>query len=78
MAQYLAEGTRIQKNNADFSISTKSRRSDYARNILVRKSISVYTKNKSIDNFPNEKILLHQEPNHIENNFEQQMSKDTF
>jgi MobC-like protein len=61
----------FKKIHDGFSNSTKRRRSEYVRSILLSKPIFVYTRNKSIDDFLNEMILLRQELNHIGNNFNQ-------
>ena len=61
----------FKKINDGFSRSTKRKRSEYVRSILLGKPISVYTRSKSIDDFLNEMITLRQELNHIGNNFNQ-------
>src|SRR5450432_590228 len=61
----------LKKINEGFSRSTKRKRSEYVRSILLGKPISVYTRSKSIDDFLNEMITLRQELNHIGNNFNQ-------
>ena len=70
----------FKKIHDGFSHSTKRKRSEYIRSILLDKPITVYTRNKSIDDFLDEIILLRRELNAIGNNFNQsdkrlQMSK---
>ena len=65
----------FKKIHEGFSRSTKRKRSEYIRNILLEKPITVYTRSKSIDDFLNEMILLRQELNHIGNNFNQLVKK---
>ena len=65
----------FKKIHEGFSRSTKRKRSEYVRSILLGKPICVYTRNKSIDDFLNEMILLRQELNHIGNNFNQLVKK---
>jgi len=65
----------FKKIHEGFSSSTKRKRSEYIRSILLEKPITVYTRSKSIDDFLNEMILLRQELNHIGNNFNQLVKK---
>jgi hypothetical protein len=65
----------FKKIHAGFSSSTKRKRSDYIRSILLDKPITVYTRNKSMDDFLDEIILLRRELNAIGNNFNQSVKK---
>jgi hypothetical protein len=64
-----------EKLYAGFSRSTKRKISDYARNILLDKPITVYTRNQSFDDFVAEIILLRSELKAIGNNFNQSVKK---
>ncbi len=58
-----------------FSRSTKRKISEYARNILLDKPITVYSRNRSLDDFVAEMILLRNELKAIGNNFNQSVKK---
>ena len=58
-----------------FSSSTKRKISEYARSILLDKPITVYTRNRSFDDFVAEMILLRRELKAIGNNFNQAVKK---
>jgi hypothetical protein len=64
-----------KKLQAGFSQSTKRKISEYARDILLNKPITVYTRNKSIDDMMAEVILLRSELKAIGNNFNQTVKK---
>lgn len=64
-----------KKLHAGFSRSTKRKISDYARNILLDKPITVYTRNQSFDDFVAEMILLRAELKAIGNNFNQSVKR---
>src|SRR5260221_14189310 len=64
-----------KKIHTGFSGSTKRKLSDYVRSILLDKPITVYTRNKSIDDFISETILLRNELKAIGNNFNQTVKK---
>jgi MobC-like protein len=65
----------FRKIHDEFSRSTKRKRSEYIRSILLNKPITVYTRNKSIDDFLDEIILLRRELNAIGNNFNQSVKR---
>jgi MobC-like protein len=65
----------FKKINEGFSRSTKRKRSQYIRAILLDKPITVYTRNKSLDEFLDELILLRRELNFIGHNFNQSVKK---
>ncbi len=58
-----------------FASSTKRKLSEYARSILLDKPITVYTRNKSYDDFVAEIILLKAELKAIGNNLNQAVKK---
>ena len=58
-----------------FSMSTKRKLSEYVRSILLDKPITVYTRNRSFDDFVAEMILLRNELKAIGNNFNQLVRK---
>jgi hypothetical protein len=64
-----------KKLHAGFHSSTKQKISSYARNILLGKPITVYTRSKSIDDFVTEMILLRNELKAIGNNINQVVRK---
>jgi len=64
-----------QKLNIGFKNSTKRKLSQYARSILLNKPITVYTRNRSYDDFVSEMILLRSELKAIGNNFNQAVKK---
>ncbi|CAN5165668.1 hypothetical protein BH11BAC5_BH11BAC5_44000 [soil metagenome] len=57
--------------NDKFSTSTYRKQSEYLRKKLLDKPVSVYTRNKSLDDFMTEMITLRNELNAIGNNFNQ-------
>jgi len=57
--------------NDKYSKSTYRKQSDFVRKILLDKPISVYTRNKSLDEFMTEMITLRSELNAIGNNYNQ-------
>ena len=64
-----------KKIHTGFSQSTKRKISEYMRSILLDKPITVYTRNRSFDDFVNEMILLRNELKAIGNNFNQAVKK---
>jgi MobC-like protein len=64
-----------KKISSGFSQSTKRKISEYARAILLDKPITFYTRNKSVDDFLAEMILLRRELKAIGNNFNQSVKK---
>ena len=64
-----------RKLSLGFSASTKQKISEYARDILLDKPITVYTRNQSYDDFVAEIILLKAELKAIGNNFNQTVKK---
>lgn len=58
-----------------FSTSTKQQISSYARDILLGKPVTVYTRNKSLDDFVAELIHLRNELKSIGNNINQAVKK---
>lgn len=64
-----------KKLQAGFSTSTKQKISSYARDILLDKPVTVYTRNQSIDDFMAEMILLRNELKAIGNNINQAVKK---
>src|SRR3954468_16063859 len=58
-----------------FSRSTYRKQSEYIRRKLLDKPIAVYTRNKSLDDFMAETIVLISELNAIGNNFNQAVKK---
>jgi len=55
--------------------STAKKMSDYVRYVLFDKPITVYQRNKSLDDFMTEMITLRNELNSIGNNFNQAVKK---
>jgi len=49
--------------------------SDYMRRVILNKPITGYVRNKSLDDFMAEMMLLRKELNHIGNNFNQAVKK---
>lgn len=64
-----------KKLQAGFSTSTKQKISSYARDILLDKPVTVYTRNQSIDDFMAEMIQLRNELKAIGNNINQAVKK---
>ena len=64
-----------KKLQAGFSTSTKQKISSYARDILLDKPVTVYTRNRSIDDFVSEMIGLRNELKAIGNNINQAVKK---
>jgi hypothetical protein len=64
-----------QRINTGFKNSTKRKLSQYARSILLDKPITVYTRNRSFDDFVAEIILLRNELKAIGNNFNQSVKR---
>lgn len=64
-----------KKLQAGFSSSTKQKISSYARDILLAKPVTVYTRSKSFDDFVAEMILLRNELKAIGNNINQAVKK---
>ncbi len=62
----------IQKR---FSISTCRKLSEYARNVLLNKAITINKRNQSLDDFMTEMIRLRNELNSIGNNINQSVRK---
>jgi len=58
-----------------FSKSTKRKISEYARDVLLDKPITVYIRNQSVDDFLAEMILLRRELKAIGNNFNQSVKR---
>ena len=56
---------------AKFKTTTCRKLSEYMRNVLLEKKITVFKRNKSMDDFMAELILLRNELNAIGNNFNQ-------
>jgi hypothetical protein len=56
---------------AKFKTTTCRKLSEYMRNVLLEKKITVFTRNKSMDDVMTELILLRNELNAIGNNFNQ-------
>jgi hypothetical protein len=54
-----------------FKTTTCRKLSEYLRNVLLEKKITVFTRNKSLDDFMAELILLRNELNAVGNNFNQ-------
>jgi hypothetical protein len=67
-----AEYHRIHKSYTNTSCQKLS---DYARSIILEKPITVYQRNKSLDDFMTEMISLRNELNSIGNNFNQAVKK---
>jgi len=70
----LTEGE-YNKIHEAFSKTTKKKLSEYARSVLLNKSITVYTCNQSFDLFVAELIQLKNELNAIGNNFNPTVKK---
>lgn len=64
-----------KKLQAGFSTSTKQKISSYARDILLDKPVTVYTRNQSVDDFVAEMIQLRNELKAIGNNINQAVKK---
>ncbi|MBS1738014.1 MAG: plasmid mobilization relaxosome protein MobC [Bacteroidetes bacterium] len=64
-----------KKLHVGFSTSTKQKISSYARDILLDKPVTVYTRNQSLDDFVAEMILLRNELKAIGNNINQAVKK---
>ena len=64
-----------KKIHTGFTQSTKRKISEYIRVILLDKPITVYTRNRSYDDFVTEMILLRNELKAIGNNFNQAVKK---
>ena len=64
-----------QQIEKQFKNSTAKKMSDYVRHILFNKPITVYQRNKSLDDFMAEMISLRNELNGIGNNFNQAVKK---
>lgn len=62
----------IQKR---FASSTCRKLSEYARDVLLNKTITVKQRNQSLDDFMTEMIMLRNELNKIGNNFNQSVKK---
>ena len=58
-----------------FKASVKQKISSYARDILLNKPVTVYTRNRSIDDFITEMILLRNELKAIGNNINQAVKR---
>lgn len=67
--------TEYKKLQAGFSTSTKQKISSYARDILLDKPVTVYTRNQSVDDFVAEMIQLRNELKAIGNNINQAVKK---
>jgi mobilization protein MobC len=63
------------KIHSQFKFSTKRKLSEYIRAVLLGKSLTVFTRSKSLDDFISEMILLRSELNSIGNNFNQSVKK---
>jgi hypothetical protein len=59
------------KMEAKFKTTTSRKMSEYMRNVLLEKKITVFTRNKSLDDFMAELIRLRNELNAVGNNFNQ-------
>ena len=64
-----------QQIEKQFKNSTAKKLSDYVRHVLFDKPITVYQRNKSLDDFMTEMITLRNELNSIGNNFNQAVKK---
>jgi hypothetical protein len=60
---------------AKFKTTTCRKLSEYMRNVLLEKKITVFTRNKSMDDFMAELIRLRSELNAVGNNFNQVVKK---
>jgi hypothetical protein len=63
------------KMEAKFKTTTCRKLSEYMRNVLLEKKITVFTRNKSMDDFMAELIRLRTELNAVGNNFNQVVKK---
>ncbi len=63
------------KIHMKFSASACRKLSEYARRVLLDKVITVYQRNRSLDDFMTEMIHLRNELNSIGNNFNQSVKK---
>jgi hypothetical protein len=63
------------KIEAKFKTTTCRKLSEYMRNVLLEKKITVFTRNKSLDDFMAELIRLRSELNAVANNFNQVVKK---
>jgi hypothetical protein len=63
------------KMEAKFKTTTCRKLSEYMRNVLLEKKITVFTRNKSMDDFMAELIRLRSDLNAIGNNFNQVVKK---
>jgi hypothetical protein len=63
------------KIEAKFKTTTCRKLSEYMRNVLLEKKITVFTRNKSLDAFMAELIRLRSELNAVGNNFNQVVKK---
>jgi hypothetical protein len=64
-----------EKMEAKFKTTTCRKLSDYMRYVLLEKRLTVFTRNKSMDDFMAELILLRNELNAIGNNLNQVVKK---
>jgi len=64
-----------KKIHKGFSSSTSKKMSDYARHILLDKPVTIYTRNKSFDEFAAEMVLLRNELAAIGNNLNQTVKR---
>jgi len=65
----------LKKLRENFANSTKRNQSEYIRSLLMGKPMTVYTRNKSLDDFLNEMILLRRELHAIGKDFHQSVQK---
>jgi hypothetical protein len=63
------------KMEAKFKTTTCRKLSEYMRNVLLEKKITVFTRNKSMDDFMAELIKLRSDLNAVGNNFNQVVKK---
>jgi hypothetical protein len=63
------------KVEAKFKTTTCRKLSEYMRNVLLEKKITVFTRNKSMDDFMAELIKLRSDLNAVGNNFNQVVKK---
>ncbi|MFT3701193.1 MAG: plasmid mobilization relaxosome protein MobC [Agriterribacter sp.] len=64
-----------QQINKAIASSTIRKRSEYVRRKLLDKHITFFTRNKSLDDFMTEMIILRKELNAIANNYNQSVKK---
>lgn len=64
-----------QKIKVLFSKATHRKLSEYARNVLLQKPVTIKFRNESADQFLSEMILLKKELNAIGNNYNQAVKK---